>query len=71
MNRPILTEIPLDLQEILKPGKVSCTMSIGQWDTVLEVMYDQGATLIELDNDEVPITAYRKITKYQVPAIGT
>lgn len=60
MNRPMLTEIALDLQEILKPGKVSCTMNVGQWDTVLEAMYDQGATLIELDDSELLVAAYRK-----------
>lgn len=60
MNRPTLREISLDLTEILIPGTVSCTMSVSQWDEILAGMYDQGATLIELDDNEQPVAAYRK-----------
>lgn len=59
MNRPPLNEIPLDWTEILSPG-CSITMSPDQWDTVLKVAYDLGWTLIEVDETEIPVAAYRK-----------
>lgn len=60
MNRPLLVQIPLDMSKIVMPGTLSCTMSIGQWDETLMAFYDIGATLIELDDNERPIAAYRK-----------
>jgi len=36
------------------------TMSIGQWDGFLQTAYDNGATLLELDENEMPVRAYRK-----------
>ena len=35
-------------------------MSIGQWDGLLEAAYDAGAVLLELDDNENPIKAYRR-----------
>jgi hypothetical protein len=35
------------------------TMSINQWDALLQAGYDQGATLLELDDSERPVAAYR------------
>jgi hypothetical protein len=34
------------------------TMSIGQWDALLQGGYDVGFVLLELDDDEQPIAAY-------------
>jgi hypothetical protein len=36
------------------------TMSIGQWDAMLAAAYERGWTLLELDDNERPIRAYRK-----------
>lgn len=44
-----------------KPG-FFITMSKDQWDSFLEEGYfNQGATLIELDENKIPITAYRLV----------
>jgi Mlc titration factor MtfA (ptsG expression regulator) len=37
-----------------------CTMSVGQWDAFLQAAYERGAVLIELDDAERPIRAYRR-----------
>jgi hypothetical protein len=59
MKRPVLNQIPLDGGTILKRG-VIITMSIGQWDGLLAAAYDRGNVLLELDDDETPIKAYRR-----------
>jgi hypothetical protein len=61
MKRPVLNETPLG-GIILKPG-LFVTMSIGQWDDLLAAAYDTGATLLELDDDEMPIKAYQRKTE--------
>jgi hypothetical protein len=58
MKRPSLHEIPLG-GIMLKPH-VIVTMSIGQWDGLLAAAYDGGAVLLELDDNETPIRAYRR-----------
>jgi hypothetical protein len=58
MKRPVLNETPLG-GIMLKPS-VIVTMSIDQWDGLLAAAYDRGATLLELDDDEMPIRAYRR-----------
>jgi hypothetical protein len=58
MKRPVLNEIQVE-GGILKPGLI-VTMSIGQWDKLLAAAYDNGATLLELDENETPIRAYRR-----------
>jgi len=45
---------------VLLPGSLTITMSIGQWDNVLKVSYEEGCILLELDDNEVPIRAYQK-----------
>jgi hypothetical protein len=60
IKRPVLNEIPL-AGIMLKPS-VIVTMSIGQWDGLLAAAYDHGAVLLELDDNETPIRAYRQIT---------
>jgi hypothetical protein len=34
-------------------------MSVGQWDRLLAEAYDTGWTLLELDEQEWPVAAYR------------
>jgi len=58
MKRPTLHEIPLSEVRLL-PGTLMFTMSINQWDALLQAGYDQGATLLELDDSERPVAAYR------------
>jgi len=61
MKRPTLREIPLDEVKLL-PGSLLFTMSVNQWDHLLEAGYNQGATLLELDAHEQPVAAYRRCT---------
>jgi hypothetical protein len=62
MKRPVLNEVPLN-STIWGTGKpsVNITMSAGQWNGFLQAAYDAGHNLIELDEDEVPVRAYRKM----------
>jgi hypothetical protein len=60
-TRPtVLNEIPLD-GIFLKPQLI-VTMSVGQWDGLLAAAYDSGWVLLELDDIETPIRAYRRKT---------
>jgi hypothetical protein len=59
-NRPALRAIPLETAWPPRVGEVTCTMSVGQWDTLLAVAYDMGFILLELNDDEVPIAAYQR-----------
>lgn len=36
------------------------TMSIGQWDNLLAAAYDNGFTLIEVDENELFVQCYKK-----------
>ena len=38
------------------------TMSQNQWDSLLAAAYERGATLLELDDDERPVAAYKRCT---------
>lgn len=60
MSRPHLHAIPLEEALPLKPGKLTITMSEGQWDALLQAAYDAGDVLLELDDHEQPIRAYRR-----------
>jgi hypothetical protein len=59
-GREQLRRIPLTDALSFKPGTMTLTMSIGQWDTMLQVGYDLGFVLLELDDNEVPIAAYQR-----------
>jgi hypothetical protein len=62
MTRPALRRIPLD--EVWPParrcGLVYATMSRGQWDGLLAVVYDSGGVLLEVDDHERIVAAYRR-----------
>jgi len=63
MKRPVLNEVSLNhVMESLLGGNpsVNVTMSIGQWDGFLQAAYEAGHNLIELDDNEIPVRAYRK-----------
>ena len=63
MKRPVLNEMPLNVvMESLLGGKpsVNITMSQGQWDGFLQAAYDADHNLIELDENGIPVKAYRK-----------
>lgn len=63
-RRPIHRDLrPLPLGDLLplgRPGQRVMTMGEGQWDGILSAAYEQGWTLLELDEDERPVRAYRK-----------
>jgi len=58
MKRPELNEVPLST--ITDKPSVIITMSTGQWDRFLQAAYDYGHTLLELDENEIPVKAYQK-----------
>lgn len=63
MKRPVLNEVPLNpVMESLLGGEpsVNISMNQGQWDGFLQSAYDAGHNLIELDDKEIPVRAYRK-----------
>jgi hypothetical protein len=54
---------PFPLAEVLPLGSrplIVMTMSEGQWDGMLAAAYAAGYVLLELDDDEQPVRAYRK-----------
>jgi hypothetical protein len=61
MKRPILNPIPLSEAMPAKPGTAYITMSVGQWDSWLEESYQDGWILLELDDNEKPVRAYRRM----------
>lgn len=65
MKRPTLNKVSLDdvINGLLggKPS-VTVTMNQGQWDKFLQAAYDAGDYLIEVDDCETPVRAYRKRT---------
>ena len=61
--RPALHQIPLTSALPLRPGELTVTMSVGQWDGILAGMYEAGALLLELDAQERPVAAYQKDQK--------
>jgi len=55
---------PFPLSRVLplepRPGQLVVTMSEGQWDSLLSAAYEQGWILLELDENEKPVRAYRR-----------
>jgi hypothetical protein len=60
VTRPKLREIPLETAWPLRPGELTVTMGIGQWDRLLANMYEAGAVLLEVDKSERPLRAYQR-----------
>ena len=59
LNQVSLDVAILPLLGVAEPCVV-VTMSVGQWDVFLQVAYDTGHVLLELDDNECPVHAYRK-----------
>ena len=56
-----LKPFPLaDLLPLGRSGQLVVTMAEGQWDDMLSAAYSAGWVLLELDNNERPVRAYRK-----------
>jgi hypothetical protein len=62
MKRPILNRVSLKdtLEGIGKHKTAIITMSVGQWDGLLKSSYDRNMILLELNDDEMPVAAYRR-----------
>ena len=64
MRRPELNKLPLEtaLGNLCNAvgGQCAITMSVGQWDMLLQEAYEQGWTLLELDRMERPVAAYKR-----------
>lgn len=56
MKRPVLNEVELDSA---KSCKLIITMSPGQWDALLQGVYDAGGVLIEIE-EEIPVRAFQR-----------
>ncbi len=56
---------PFPLADVLplRPGQLVMTMGEGQWDAMLSAAYAAGFILLELDGEERPVRAYRKVTE--------
>ena len=69
MPRPNLNEVsipsgvnhqfPECASQMALPGIRTVTMSVGQWDPVLQAAYDEGWLLLELDEGERLVGAYQ------------
>jgi hypothetical protein len=59
-TRPKLRPIPLADALPVRPGVAYATMSPGQWDALLAVLYADGWVLLELNDHEEPVRAYRR-----------
>lgn len=60
MKRPSLNKIPLTEAIPFRRGRVTLTMSVGQWTQLHQAAYDKGFILVELDESENPIAAYQR-----------
>lgn len=58
MKRPKLNQIPVE--DFMESPGVIVTMSFGQWDQILQAAYNAGHILLEVDDNEMPVKAYRK-----------
>ena len=62
MKRPSLEEIPLDLARATRdsPSVVNILIGVGEWNEWIQTAYDAGHTLIEFDENEIAVRAFRK-----------
>lgn len=58
MSIPVLNKIPLS--DALNKNGIIMTMDTGQWDAVLQVAYDGGCILIEINAAGKPVAAYQR-----------
>ncbi len=58
-NRPQLAEVPLTKVWPPRKGAYYATMSAGQWDGLLKAAYDLGYVLVEVDENENVVRAFR------------
>jgi hypothetical protein len=59
--RPALRGVELSSVWPLRRGICYATLLPGQWDAVLQAVYDLGWVLLELDSAERPVAAYRRL----------
>ncbi len=59
-KRPYLVPVSLAVVLPMVAPNVYVTMSPGQWDNLLRAAYDSQAVLLELDDDEKPVRAFRR-----------
>jgi hypothetical protein len=59
-ERPRLTEVPLSAVWPPRPGAAYVTMTADQWDVLLQVAYDLQWVVLEVDEEERPVRAYRR-----------
>lgn len=63
MKRPTDLHV-VPLAEVLPigalPGVLYVTLGIGQWDALLAVAYADGYVLLEMDEKDEPVRAYRR-----------
>lgn len=57
---PTLNRVPVSDAFPPRAGSQIITMSPGQWDDLLELAYESGWTLLELDEQDWPVKAYRR-----------
>ncbi|MFO0821639.1 MAG: hypothetical protein U0792_00605 [Gemmataceae bacterium] len=60
MKQPTLNRVPLRDVVPLRPGTCYITLNPGQWDGTLAGAYEAGWVLLELDENEQPVRAYRR-----------
>lgn len=56
-DRPALHEVPVPAGP--QRGRVYLTINEGAWDALIKAGYESGFTLIEMDEDERPVRAFR------------
>ena len=58
--RKTLNRVPMS--DVLPPRRGLCyaTKLVDQWDDTLQAAYDLGFVILELDNEERPVRAYRR-----------
>jgi hypothetical protein len=69
-KRPKLHRVELTAALPIRPGLAYATMSPGQWDAVLQDAYDAGFVLLEVNQREQVIAAYRRHGVELGPAPG-
>jgi hypothetical protein len=60
VTRPPLNRVPLSSVWPPRRGRCYATMSVGQWDAFMASAYDAGFVLLEVDEREQPVKAYRR-----------